>query len=122
MDGFNGKFVEWRNLSPRRIFSTDLDVLLCGPHPFVSRTVVNNKKDQPKIDQASSALDCILSIMGISDKSSLSLHTTLNNLGLDSIMASEIKEVLEKEFNLKLSPSEVRLLTVKNLNEISTFN
>ena len=52
---------------------------------------------------------------GIKDASSVSEDSTLGSLGLDSLMAVEVKQVLEKEFDLNYSMKEIRALTISSL-------
>lgn len=129
LDGLHGKFVQWSGIEgtnasyagidPQEIPSciSDLDLLLCDPNPVVSSMVVGDK-NQASESSSPSVLDCVLNIMEIKDKSSLSQHNTLNNLGLDSIMTTDIKQTLEKDYGLIFSPKEIRLLTVQRLYEL----
>lgn len=45
-------------------------------------------------------------------------NTTLLDLGLDSLMAVEIKQGLEREYETVLSTQEIRELTIRDLQEI----
>lgn len=51
----------------------------------------------------------------MSDISSVSPQSTLGSLGLDSLMAVEVKQVLEKEFDLNFTMKEIRALTITSL-------
>jgi fatty acid synthase len=57
-------------------------------------------------------------LSGISDLTTISPHSTLTELGLDSMTAAEIEESLEREFEVCLKPQEVRSLTFANLKKI----
>ncbi|KAL5284794.1 hypothetical protein ACFFRR_006855 [Megaselia abdita] len=129
-DGLKGKYLHWAciegiNVSyggfdPQKTSSciSDLDLLFKSPYPIVSSLVVSDK-NQSTETESHTVLDSVLNILGIKDRSSVSLQNTLNSLGLDSIMTTEIKEVLEREFSLKLSPFEIRMMTVQKLYNIS---
>lgn len=49
----------------------------------------------------------------------MSLHTPLAELGMDSMMAVEIKQTLEREFEVFLTPQDIRSLNYARLQEIS---
>lgn len=63
-------------------------------------------------------LGVICHILGIRDRSKLNPTTTLTELGLDSLMAVEIKQSLEREFDIVLTTQEIRNLKVKELKEM----
>lgn len=50
---------------------------------------------------------------------SISVEASLGDLGLDSLMGVEIKQTLERDFDLVLSTTEIRQLTITNLKEMS---
>jgi acyl carrier protein len=56
---------------------------------------------------------------GIRDLKTVSLHSTLAELGMDSMMAVEIKQSLEQEFEVFLTAQEIRSLTFARLQELS---
>jgi len=49
----------------------------------------------------------------------VSLHSTLAELGMDSMMAVEIKQTLEREFEMFLSAQDIRGLTFARLTELA---
>ncbi|KAF6037822.1 FASN [Bugula neritina] len=49
---------------------------------------------------------------GVKDVSSISNDSSLGSLGLDSLMAVEVKQVLEREFDLNFTMKEIRALTI----------
>ena len=59
---------------------------------------------------------------GIHDLKTVSLISTLAELGMFSMTAVEIKETLEREFELHLTPQEIRNLTFARLDELSAAN
>lgn len=48
---------------------------------------------------------------GIRNLKTVSLHCTLPELGMDSMMAIEVKELLERELNMFLTAQNVRSMT-----------
>lgn len=50
---------------------------------------------------------------------SVSLHSTLAELGMDSMMAVEIKQTLEREYEIFLTPQDIRGMTFAKLQDIA---
>lgn len=55
----------------------------------------------------------------IKDMKKINQNTSLSELGMDSMMLVEIKQILEREYDIFLSVQEIRNLTPVKLNEIS---
>lgn len=55
-------------------------------------------------------MSAVARILGIGDPSSLSPDATLGDLGLDSLMGVEMKQMLERNFDLVLSMRDIRLV------------
>lgn len=51
---------------------------------------------------------------------SVNLESSLGDLGLDSLMAVEVRQVLEREYNLVLSMRDIQQLTLRKLQELSS--
>lgn len=51
-------------------------------------------------------------VLGIGDIKTVSQHATLSELGMDSIMATEAVQVLERDFDIVMTTKEVRNLTL----------
>jgi len=66
-------------------------------------------------------LGTVCHILGIGDTSSLDPNSTLSELGMDSLMAIEIKQGLEREFDIVLSTQEIRNMKVKDLKEMESL-
>ncbi|XP_017068410.2 fatty acid synthase [Drosophila eugracilis] len=94
----------------------ELDHLLGSKSPIVSCMVVAEKRNGRSENE--SIIDAVMNIMGIRDLKTISLGTTLSEMGMDSLMAVEIKQTLERDFELILSPQDLRLLTFQKLQEI----
>jgi len=64
---------------------------------------------------------CVFMILaGIKDASSVSADLTLGDLGLDSLMGVEIKQTLERDYDISMSAKEIRALTFAKLDQLST--
>lgn len=93
----------------------ELDTLLTAPDAIVSSMVVAEKRSGRTGNE--SIIETVMNIMGIRDIKSVSLGTTLSEMGMDSLMAVEIKQTLERDFELALSPQDLRSLTFQKLKE-----
>lgn len=50
----------------------------------------------------------------------MNLDSTLADLGLDSLMGVEVRQMLEREHDLVLSMRDIRQLTLRKLQELSS--
>lgn len=94
---------------PQRIpscFNT-LDTFLSWNYPIVSSFVRADMARKGGSGQRD-LLETVARIMGINDPTQLDLETKLTNLGLDSLMGVEIKQVVEKDYNVVLSMKDIR--------------
>lgn len=97
---------------------SELDTLLTHPDPIVSSMVVAEKRFGGS-DGSITLFDSVLNIIGVRDTKSISLNTTLNEMGLDSLMTVELKQLLERDYDLNLSTQEIRSLTFQNVQDLS---
>ncbi|XP_046603296.1 fatty acid synthase-like [Neodiprion virginianus] len=95
----------------------ELDGFLQQESPVVSSMVVAEKTSGS--GGALNILDAVINIMGLKDLKTLSIHTPLTELGMDSMMVVEIKQMLEREFEVFMTPQDVRGLTFEKIQEIS---
>lgn len=96
---------------------TEFDCLATTPEPVVACMVVADKRDSNKVK--TTAVERLLNIFGIRDIKSVSLNTSLSEMGMDSLMLVETKQTLEREFELFLSTQELRALTLGKLKELT---
>nr|KAG5704186.1 hypothetical protein BaRGS_009716 [Batillaria attramentaria] len=108
---------------PQRITSclATLDIFLNQRRPVMSSYVPAEKTAGKKdgVGSRQSLVDAVAHILGVKDPSTLSPNATLADLGLDSLMGTEIQQTLERDFDLALSNREIRLLTMNKLREIN---
>jgi len=57
---------------------------------------------------------------GIKDINNILGTSTLTELGLDSLLGTDIKQVLEQDFDIELSAKEIRELTFDKLKELGS--
>ncbi|XP_061706554.1 fatty acid synthase-like [Cydia pomonella] len=95
-----------------------LDKLLLMPHAVASSIVHADKRlalDKPTQD----IVQAVANVLGIRDVNKVSSTATLVELGLDSLMVAEIKQVLEREYDLVLGVQDVRALSFGRLRGLS---
>ncbi|XP_011305442.1 fatty acid synthase [Fopius arisanus] len=98
----------------------ELDGFLTQNSPIVGSMVVAEKRAGGS--SALNVVDTILNIMGLKDLKSISQHTSLAELGMDSMMAVEIKQTLEREFEIFLTAQDIRALNFSKLNEMISID
>ncbi|KNC21351.1 hypothetical protein FF38_13054 [Lucilia cuprina] len=96
-----------------------LDVLMTSPDPIVCSMVVAEKKIMA---DSQTALQFVLNTLSLTQLKSISVNSTLSELGMDSLMGVEIKQTLERNFDITLSPAELRALTIERLKELSELH
>ncbi|KOC65238.1 Fatty acid synthase [Habropoda laboriosa] len=104
---------------PQRISSCleELDKFMCQNRPIVASMVVAEKR--PSASEASNILETVMGIMNIKDLKTVSQSSSLAELGMDSMMAVEIKQTMERDFEVFLTPQDIRVLNIAKLVEMS---
>jgi fatty acid synthase len=64
-------------------------------------------------------MERVAHVLGKANNVKLNPNAKLTELGMDSLMAMEIKQILETDFNLSLSATEIRTCTLAQLQEMS---
>ncbi|XP_062589750.1 fatty acid synthase-like [Saccostrea cucullata] len=106
---------------PQRMMSclSTLDKFLNRPEPVLSSFVqAESKTDSKSGGSGQDIVQAVFNILGVKDASSVSVDTTFADLGLDSLMGVEIKQTLERDYDVVLSTAEIRLLTMNKLQEL----
>ncbi|XP_022835183.1 fatty acid synthase-like isoform X1 [Spodoptera litura] len=98
---------------------TALDKFMKQGAPIVSSIVVAEKKTG--CEGCGNALDAVAQIMGIKNLKTVSQQVSLADLGMDSMMALEINQILEREFKIFLTAQDVRTLTFARLLELTAL-
>ena len=57
---------------------------------------------------------------GVRDVSSLNADASLADLGLDSLMGVEVRQTLERDYDIVMAMREIRQLTINKLRELSS--
>nr|WLV27769.1 fatty acid synthase [Panonychus citri] len=145
-DGLPGKAIQWGAIGdvgviletlgtndtvigesiPQRIPScmSCLDRFLQSPYTVCSSFIrdASASSTGPKASSKSDLISAVAHVMGVKNPASLHPSLSLSELGLDSLMGVEVKQTLERDYDLILSMVEVRALTVRQLKEISAGN
>lgn len=121
---FQDKFVDMEiaGTLPQRISSclNALDILLTSREAVVSSMVLAEKLNGDGSQESKATLIlCVLKIMGIRDIKTISPYATLAELGMDSLMSVEIKQILEREYEVFLTSQELRLMTFGKFQDLS---
>uniref|UniRef100_A0A3P8WFV6 Fatty acid synthase n=1 Tax=Cynoglossus semilaevis TaxID=244447 RepID=A0A3P8WFV6_CYNSE len=141
-DGFPGLAIQWGAIGdvgvvletlgdnetviggtlPQRIGScmSVLDRFLCQKHPVMSsfvlaeRVVVKSEAGNQK-----DLVAAVAHILGVRDVNSLNPDASLGDLGLDSLMGVEVRQTLERDYDIVMAMREIRQLTVNKLRELA---
>ncbi|KAH8306769.1 hypothetical protein KR044_013279, partial [Drosophila immigrans] len=94
-----------------------IDLFLQQPHPVLASMVVAEKR---KSDSSAgiSLIATISNILGLRDTKNIQDASSLADLGMDSLMGAEIKQTLERNFDIVLSTQEIRQLTFGSLKQM----
>lgn len=57
--------------------------------------------------------------IGVRDASNLNPDTSLADLGLDSLMGVEVRQTLERDYDIVMAMRDIRQLTINKLREMS---
>ncbi|XP_063817309.1 fatty acid synthase [Pseudophryne corroboree] len=109
---------------PQRVSSCleVLDQFLNQPHPVMSSFVLAEKTISVKTKGVGQQdlVEAVAHILGVREVSSLNPDTTLADLGLDSLMGVEVRQTLERDYDIVMAMREVRQLTINKLRELSS--
>ncbi|XP_076014659.1 fatty acid synthase [Genypterus blacodes] len=106
---------------PQRIASCleVLDRFLSQQKPVMSSFVLAERTVVKKEAGSQTLVEAVANILGVRDVSSLNADASLADLGLDSLMGVEVRQTLERDYNIVMSMREIRNLTIKNLKELA---
>lgn len=60
--------------------------------------------------------------LGVRDVNNLNFDASLADLGLDSLMGVEIRQILERDYDVVMSMRDIRQLTISKLQEVTNNN
>lgn len=97
-----------------------IDIFLQQPHPVLSSMVIAEKHKSANDDSMLDLVEAIANILGIKDINTVNPKDTLGDIGMDSLMGTEIKQSLERNYDIVLSLQEIRVLTIAKLRDLSS--
>lgn len=106
---------------PQRMASclNAFDLFLQYSEPVLASMVLAEKRKGGSGEAGQVKLiDAVGNILGIKDTKNIDPSATLADLGMDSLMGAEIKQTLERNYDLLLNIGEIRTLTAKRLQEL----
>ncbi|PIC51785.1 hypothetical protein B9Z55_002156 [Caenorhabditis nigoni] len=105
---------------PQRMPSclSSLDNFLSWNHPIVS-SYIKADMGAKKSAGGGNLMQTIAHILGVNDISQLNPDANLGDLGLDSLMGVEIKQALERDYDIVLSMKDIRTLTLNKLQQLA---
>ncbi|EFN64609.1 Fatty acid synthase [Camponotus floridanus] len=105
--------------SQQKIFSCldTLEVFLLQDRPIVSSIVIAEKKKDS--NKATNPFEAVVNIMKLKNPNMAMPNMSLAELGMDSIMAVEIKQTLKREFDILLIAKDIRNLTFAKLKKLT---
>uniref|UniRef100_A0A8C7CLY3 Fatty acid synthase n=1 Tax=Oncorhynchus kisutch TaxID=8019 RepID=A0A8C7CLY3_ONCKI len=108
---------------PQRITSCleVLDRFLCERRPVMSSFVLAERSVVKSEGTGQRDLvEAVAHILGVRDVSSLNADASLADLGLDSLMGVEVRQTLERDYDIVMAMREIRQLTINKLRELSS--
>ncbi|VVC29836.1 Hypothetical protein CINCED_3A014905 [Cinara cedri] len=123
MDTMGGNETVVGGTLPQRMASclSAFDIFLQHPQPVLASMVLAEKRKGGSGGAGQvSLINAVANILGIKDTKNINASATLADLGMDSLMGAEIKQTLERNYDLVLSVGEIRTLTVKRLQELQS--
>ena len=92
-----------------------MDVTVCS-----SFVVNDSNRRTESFGERKSLLERVSHILGHKEFQKFDPKTRLSELGMDSLMSVEIKQTIERDFDLILSTQEIQNLTIDGIQEIET--
>ncbi|XP_017773704.1 PREDICTED: fatty acid synthase [Nicrophorus vespilloides] len=122
LETMGGNDTEVGGTMPQRISSclNTMDIFLQQPNPVVASMVLAEKRKGNRDANQVKLTDAVANILGLKDTKSITASCTLADLGMDSLMGAEIKQTLERNYDLVLSAQEIRALTFTRLFELES--
>ncbi|XP_051529897.1 fatty acid synthase [Myxocyprinus asiaticus] len=99
-----------------------LDRFLCQQRPVMSSFVLAERVVVAKGDASGQKdlVEAVARILGVRHVSSLNADASLADLGLDSLMGVEVRQTLERDYDIVMAMREIRQLTINKLRELSS--
>lgn len=96
-----------------------LDLFLRQPNPVLASSVISEKR---KFDRGVTLVSSIANILGFNDLKNVPDDTSFGDLGVDSLMGIEIKQTLERNYDIVLNGKKIHQLSFGKLKAIGKCN
>lgn len=105
---------------PQRMASClqTMDLFMQQPHPVLASMVVAEKRKAET--SGVSLVGCVANILGLKDLKNIPDQASLADLGMDSLMGAEIKQTLERNYDVVMSAPEIRQLSFGKLKALES--
>ncbi|XP_063914245.1 fatty acid synthase-like [Zophobas morio] len=112
--------IKVRGMMPQKMTSclSTMDAVLQQTNPVVSSTVFQPKNIESMKTREVGMTEAVATILGIEDVSKVGDSVSFVDLGMDSTMVAEIRQILRYNYDLALKVAEVRALTFRQLSEL----
>ncbi|KAG9267961.1 fatty acid synthase [Astyanax mexicanus] len=99
-----------------------LDRFLCQQRAVMSSFVLAERVQVAKGEGSGQRdlVEAVAHILGVRDVNSLNADASLADLGLDSLMGVEVRQTLERDYDIVMAMREIRQLTVNKLRQLSS--
>ncbi|XP_032358725.1 fatty acid synthase [Etheostoma spectabile] len=107
---------------PQRITSCleVLDLFLCQQQPVMSSFVLAERTAvKSEAGSQRDLVDAVAHILGVRDLNSVNTDASLADLGLDSLMGVEVRQTLERDYDIVMTMREIRQITINKLRELA---
>lgn len=103
---------------PQRMASClqTMDLFMQQPHAVLASMIVAEKRKAES--SGVSLVSCVANILGLKDLKNVPDQSSLADLGMDSLMGAEIKQTLERTYDVVISAPEIRQLTFGKLKAL----
>ncbi|CAG9854644.1 unnamed protein product [Phyllotreta striolata] len=107
----------FKNMQPQSIASclSVLEMFMLQERPIGSSLVLQETDETTQKQNTRTPAEAVAHILGINNLDLVDKSMTLSQLGLDSLMGTEIKQTLYRNFQIDLSQEEIRNLTLDAL-------
>lgn len=121
IDNIRGNDISVCGSIPQRIPSclSSLDRLLQSNYSVCSNLIKADSKFEATCGKTS-LIKTVAHILGVKDVDKLDMNTTLGELGMDSLMGVEVKQAIERDYEVVLSMQDIRKLNIQKILEIGS--
>ncbi len=142
-DGLHGLAIQWGAIGDVGVVAENMggnEVIIGGSLPqripsclatldqffqsnySVCSSIVKADQKVESLNKKGSLVKTVAHILGLKDYTNLDSNTTLGELGMDSLMGVEVKQFLERDYEIVMSMQDIRKLSIATLGSIGGQN